>query len=100
MSSKTFSVYILASHTRTLYIGVTSNLGRRLEQHRIATTTSFTTRYRIQRLVYVETYTRAVDAIAREKQLKGWKRARKLALIEDANPRWDDLGDGGVPETR
>ena len=89
---RTYSVYILASKSRRLYIGVTGNLLKRLALHREGySAKSFTTRYRITRLVYVE-YTGDVNAaILREKQLKGWARARKLELISHANPTWDDL---------
>ena len=87
-----FSVYILASQRNgTLYIGVTRSLGQRLEQHRAGTGSQFTRRYSVTRLVYAETFDRAEDAIAREKQLKGWNRAWKLKLIEAANPHWLEL---------
>ena len=87
---RTYYVYILASRSRSLYIGVTNNLGRRLLSHRdgkVATTA----KYRIVRLVYVETTEDIRAAIAREKLLKGWLRERKLALIAAANPGWDDI---------
>jgi putative endonuclease len=88
-----FHVYILASRSRQLYVGVTGDLLRRLQQHRQASA-GFTARYRVDRLVYVEAAVRAADAIRREKQLKGWRRDRKLALIESVNPAWDDLMPG------
>jgi putative endonuclease len=85
------AVYILASHTgRALYIGVTTNLLRRLEEHRNGEVIH-TAKYRIDRLIYVEPYETAVDAIAREKQLKNWSRAKKIALINRVNPDWRDL---------
>ena len=87
---RAFHVYILASRSRALYIGVTNNLARRLLSHRSGEVTT-TQRYRIRRLVLVETTTDAMAAIRREKQLKGWTRARKLALIAESNPGWDDL---------
>jgi putative endonuclease len=87
---RTFWVYILASRSRVLYIGVTKDLARRLAQHR-AGLSSFTARYRVDRLVYAEEHASPRDAIAREKQLKGWTRARKVALIEEHNPTWRDL---------
>ena len=89
-----YHVYIVASRTRVLYIGVTSDLEARLYQHRTATDSSFAARYRTHRLVYVETYSWIQDAIAREKQLKGWRRDRKIAQIESMNPNWDDLSVG------
>jgi putative endonuclease len=91
---RTYHVYILASRTRALYIGVTGNLARRLHQHREGRGGAFTRRYRITRLVYLEAATHPIDAIRREKELKGWTRARKLALIASANPGLDDLAAG------
>jgi putative endonuclease len=87
---RTYYVYILASRSRSLYIGVTNNLLRRLRCHRDGQIHT-TAKYRIVRLVYVETTADVLAAIAREKQLKGWLRKRKLALISAANPGWDDL---------
>ena len=84
-------VYILASASgRALYIGVTTNLGRRLAEHRAGKVTH-TARYRIHRLIFVETCATAPEAIAREKQLKGWRRAKKIALVNLSNPDWRDL---------
>jgi putative endonuclease len=86
-----FWVYILASRSRTLYIGVTNDLRRRVIKHRQQTAGSFTARYKITRLVYSEQFQYINNAIAREKELKHWTRAQKLALINAANPTWDDL---------
>jgi len=84
-------VYILASRPRgALYIGVTTDIRRRLVEHR-AGYVIHTRRYRIQRLVYLEERGRVTDAIIREKQLKKWMRARKIKLIETNNPNWADL---------
>ncbi|MBS0527362.1 MAG: GIY-YIG nuclease family protein [Proteobacteria bacterium] len=84
-------VYILASHTgRALYIGVTTNLPRRLAEHRNGEV-NHTAKYCIDRLIYVEPHETAPDAIAREKQLKNWNRGKKVALINLANPDWRDL---------
>ena len=84
-------VYILASHTgRALYIGVTTNLPRRLTEHRNGEVIH-TAKYRIDRLIYVEPYETAPDAIAREKQLKKWSRGKKEGLIYMMNPGWNDL---------
>ena len=91
MREGTFSVYIVASPSRVIYVGVTNDLERRLREHREKATAGFTARYNVTRLVYFEQYDRAADAIAREKQLKGWTRAKKIALIERMNPTWDDL---------
>jgi putative endonuclease len=86
-----FYVYILANRSRTLYIGVTKNLRVRVLQHREKTVSSFTARYRIERLVYFERFQYAWSAIAREKELKDWNRQRKIELIEDSNPTSEDL---------
>ncbi len=82
------AVYIMASKRNgTLYTGVTSNLARRVHEHREGLTPGFTTRYGCKKLVYYEHYDRIVDAIAREKQIKGGSRAKKLALIDCDEPR-------------
>jgi putative endonuclease len=84
-------VYILASpNKRALYIEVTTDLGRRLEEHRLGQSVH-TSRYNITRLVYIESHDTAPDAIEREKQIKRWRREKKIALIEAANPEWLDL---------
>jgi putative endonuclease len=91
---RTYYVYILASRRHgTLYIGVTNSLQKRLEQHRNGEGSSFVKRYGVFRLVYVESYERAEEAIAREKQLKRWKRDWKIELIERDNLEWQDLSD-------
>ncbi len=89
-----YYVYILtnASH-RSLYIGVTSNLPRRLFEHKAELVDGFTKRYHIHKLVYYEACDNAYGAIEREKQLKGWTRLKKNALIATMNPDWDDLSD-------
>ena len=86
-----YTVYILASRSRTLYIGVTNNLDERIAEHRHDKLGAFTTRYRIHRLVHVEQFRYITNAIAREKVLKGWMRYKKLALIQASNPTWEDL---------
>ena len=89
-----FYVYILASRRYgTLYIGVTNSLRKRLEQHRNGNGSSFVKAYGVYRLVYVEPYDRPAEAIAREKQLKRWKRDWKIELIERENLEWRDLSD-------
>ncbi|MBT8419510.1 MAG: GIY-YIG nuclease family protein [Gammaproteobacteria bacterium] len=86
------SVYILASRRNgTLYIGVTSDLPRRVWEHRNDWFEGFTKKYQVHCLVYFEQYQNMPDAIAREKQLKKWYRGWKLALIEKTNPNWRDL---------
>ena len=87
-------VYMMASKRNgTLYIGVTSNLVQRVWQHRQGLVEGFTKRYRVHTLAWYEVHATMETAIAREKALKGWKRAWKLELIEKANPDWRDLGD-------
>jgi putative endonuclease len=87
-----YAVYILASRRNgTLYIGVTSDLLRRVEQHKALAVPGFTKKYRVTNLVYVERDGDIHEAIAREKQLKGWNQAWKLKLIEASNPNWLDL---------
>ena len=84
-------VYILASpNRRALYIGITTSLSRRLEEHR-GGKVHHTARYNIKRLIYFEAHETAPDAIAREKQLKNWRREKKLVLINRSNPEWRDL---------
>ncbi len=89
-----FYVYIMASRSRTLYIGVANDLVRRVYQHKQHQGAEFTTRYNITRLVYYEFTQDVRSAIAREKQLKGWLRTRKLTLVETMNPAWEDLSTG------
>jgi len=85
------AVHILASHTgRAIYIGVTTNLPHRLDEHR-GGEVIHTAKYRIDRLVFVEAHDTAPDAIAREEQLRGWSRAKKIALINRSNPDRRDL---------
>jgi len=89
-----YYVYILSSRSRNLYTGVTNNLARRVSEHREGRIPGFTHRYRIHRLVYFESYRDVRDAISREKEIKGWRRSKKVALIEEHNRRWDDLAAG------
>lgn len=89
---KTYYVYMTASKTRVIYIGVTSNLSERIKQHKTkADPQSFTAKYYVDRLVYFETYQQVDNAIQREKQLKKWRREKKVNLIEKQNPKWKDL---------
>jgi putative endonuclease len=98
MRFKQYYVYILASKSRVLYIGVTSNLGRRVEEHRTSMDDSaFTTRYRVRYLVYFEEYQTAAQAITRETQMKKYRRSKKLALIDAFNPEWRDLARAQIP---
>ena len=88
-----YYVYILASRSRNLYVGITNDLPRRLFEHREGEH-GFTARYRIERLVYFEVSPEPVAAIAREKQIKGYGRSKKIALVTEANPAWNDLAEG------
>ena len=93
MSRRCFWVYIVASQTRVIYVGVTNDLVRRIDAHQKGLVPGFTSKYRIRRLVYYEHAQDAHSAIAREKQLKGWRRSKKLHLIAQMNPAWNDLYD-------
>jgi putative endonuclease len=85
-----YYVYILASRSRTPYTGVTNNAIRRVSQHREGTGKGFTHRYRVHRLVHYEMFRDVRAAIAREKVIKSWARSKKLALIDERNPAWED----------
>jgi len=84
----------MASQSRTLYVGITNNIRRRVWEHRTGLVEGFTHCYMIDTLVYVESFDDALSAIEREKQNKHWRRDKKLRLITQANPNWRDLGDG------
>ena len=84
-------VYILSNRSHTLYIGVTNNLRTRVAQHRQQSPGSHTAKYKITRLAYFERFQYITNAIAREKELKHWTRAQKIALIESTNPTWEEL---------
>ena len=90
-----YCVYILANwNDSVLYIGVTSNLNRRLYEHRNGLADGFTRKYNVHKLVYFEQTNDVYSAISREKQLKNWNRAKKNALISSMNPHWVDLSEG------
>ena len=91
MRQHQYYVYIVASPSRTIYTGVTNDLERRMWQHKQKIVKGFTAEYGVARLVWFEEYRMIDDAIAREKQIKGWRRDKKLALIEAENPKWRDL---------
>jgi putative endonuclease len=85
-------IYILTNPARNvMYVGVTNNLENRIAEHRAGTGSLFTRRYNVSTLVYAEEYRYITDAIAREKEIKAWRRAKKDALVETANPTWADL---------
>ena len=100
-----FFVYLMTNRSRVvLYTGVTNDLERRIWEHQNAEIPGFTKTYKVNRLVYYETFYDPLDAIAREKEIKGWRR-KKNALVETLNPKWADLSsvifeDGGGPSHR
>jgi putative endonuclease len=89
-----YYVYIMTNRSGTLYVGVTNNLRRRVWQHKQKLIEGFTRRYNITRLIYFEETPDVAAAIAREKQIKGWLRKKKVGLIESVNPGWKDLSEG------
>ena len=91
MQRKDFCVYIMSNFSRTLYVGVTSNLKERVYQHKKKLWPGFTTKYNVTKLMFWESWPDAISAIRREKEIKGWTRKRKESLIEFRNPEWDDL---------
>ncbi len=88
---RTYWVYMMASKTRTLYIGVTNDLERRMWEHKQKETPGVTERYDVTMLVYHEGFGDVTMATGREKELKGWRREKKVALLESMNPTWQDL---------
>jgi len=95
-----YRVYIMCNISKMLYTGVTNNLERRVFQHKSKEIDRFTKKCNIHRLVYFEAFGDIRDAIAREKRIKGWLRARKVALIESVNPEWKDLAPEWTKKTR
>ena len=91
MHEGAYCTYIMASRTHTLYIGVTSDLHKRIFQHKWREHEGFTARYNCDRLVWIERHEDVHIAITREKELKGWRRSKKIALNEASNPTWEDL---------
>ena len=100
MKTHRYFVYLLASQSRALYVGVTHNLERRINEHKQKLIPGFTSDYNISRLVYFEEFGDIRDAIAREKQIKSYRREKKIALIEKESPPWDDLAASWFPEER
>jgi len=95
---KKYYVYILSSETGTLYIGVTNDLQRRIFEHKHGLIKGFTKRYGVNRLVYYEETAEVNEAITREKEIKKWRRSRKIDLIKLMNSQWKDLSDGWFDE--
>ena len=90
---RTYYVYIMANRARVLYVGVTNDLARRVEEHKRGLVRGFTSQFHVTRLVHFEEFVDIRDAIAREKELKGWRRSRKMELIEQQNLEWQDLAE-------
>jgi putative endonuclease len=88
---KIYYLYIMSSQRHVLYIGITSNIQQRVFQHKTHTFTGFTAKYNVSNLVYFERFGSVMAAISREKELKAWRREKKIALIEASNPKWRDL---------
>jgi putative endonuclease len=92
MIEKQGYVYILTNiHNKVLYTGVTSNLIKRVYEHKNELVDGFTKKYNVHKLIHFEVFNNMIDAITREKQIKGWLRKKKIALIESRNPKWKDL---------
>ncbi|MBA7682021.1 hypothetical protein ES703_90367 [subsurface metagenome] len=88
---KTFYVYIMGSKSGTLYVGLTSDIKKRVYEHKNHLIAGFTDKYNIDRLLYIETMSEPTSAINREKQIKAWRREKKVELIDSLNPEWNDL---------
>jgi putative endonuclease len=86
-----YFVYIMTNPSRTLYTGMTNNLRRRVREHKLKLVPGFTAKYHITLLVYFESFQYVGNAIEREKQIKAWTRAKRIALVESTNPKWNDL---------
>jgi putative endonuclease len=93
MRERKYWTYIVASRSGTLYIGMTNDLYVRVMEHKSGEIEGFSSQYKCNRLVYWESFDDVIKAINREKQLKGWRRSKKIALIEAMNPRWEDLAE-------
>jgi putative endonuclease len=91
--SKEYYAYIMTNKMRTLYTGVTNDLIRRVYEHKNKLVKGFTSKYNIQHLVYYESTSNVYAALEREKQIKGWLRKKKIALIDSMNPEWKDLSE-------
>ena len=97
---KHFYVYIMTNKSKTLYTGVTNDLQRRVYEHKTKAVTGFTQRYNVTQLVYYEIFKHVQVAISREKQIKTWRREKKVKLIEGMNPTWKDLSGDWDAEAR
>jgi putative endonuclease len=94
----TYYVYMMSNRSGTLYVGMTNDIERRVHEHKYERIDGFTKRYKTTRLVYYEDYPDAWSAIEREKQVKSWRRSKKVELIQEMNPTWKDLAEGWYEE--
>jgi putative endonuclease len=94
VQERRYYVYIMASKSRVIYVGVTAFLMARVLRHKSGEGGAFTRKYRVHRLVYFQSFQNVGDAIARETEIKGWRREKKLAFIHTDNPTWEDLAEG------
>jgi len=95
---KWYDIYMMSNRSKTIYVGVTGHLRTRVWQHKTGQVEGFTSRYKLDRLVYLEKYKYVRHALAREKQLKGWTRVKKIRLIVSVNQAWKDLAEDRYPE--
>lgn len=86
-----YFMYMMSNRSKTIYTGITNGLRKRVFQHKLGVNEGFTQKYKVDRLVYYETFVNVLNAIAREKQIKGWLRIKKIELIVSVNPTWSDL---------
>ncbi len=94
MGSRDYYVYLLTNRSGTLYTGVTNDIQRRMYEHKNKLVKGFTKRYNIDMLVYYEVTSDIGEGLTREKQIKAWRRSKRISLIESANPQWRDLSEG------
>ena len=95
---KAYYIYLMSNRSRTLYAGVTGDIRKRVYEHKTGAVEGFTSRYKLDRLVYWEKFQYVRNAIAREKQIKRWKRVKKVQLVVSMNPTWKDLAADWFPE--
>jgi putative endonuclease len=91
MSKRTYYAYVMSNYSKTLYVGVTNDLERRVWEHKSQLVEGFTKKYNLTKLVHAEECGEIEEAIAREKEIKGWRREKKVALVEASNPLWEEL---------
>ena len=95
---KHYYVYIRSSRSGVLYVGITNDIGRCVREHKEKRIPGFTAKYNVDRLVWFETFTDVNQAIGTETRIKSWRRAKKIALIEESNPKWIDLAESSLPD--